>query len=79
MPNGLLECDSSQLHQRLGGPTLIHLPGRLEPALFIAVLMHGNETTGWDALRAVLKKYAPGGGERALPRSAYIFIAKSTI
>ncbi len=74
IPPGLLGLDATQLEEALGGPTLIHLPGRREPALFISVLMHGNETTGWDALRRLLKRYLPGGGSRELPRAASIFI-----
>ncbi|NNL57634.1 MAG: peptidase M14 [Pseudomonadales bacterium] len=77
LPDRLLDCEAHELHGLLGGPTLVYLPGRLQPALFIAVLMHGNETTGWDAIRAVLKKYEPGGGERALPRSVYFFIGNT--
>ncbi len=74
IPPGLLDLDATQLEGVLGGPTLIHLPGRREPTLFVSVLMHGNETTGWDALRQLLKNYLPGGGNRELPRAVSIFI-----
>ncbi len=74
LPSGLLDLDASQLEGRLGGPTLIHLMGRREPALFVSVLMHGNETVGWEAVRGLLRKYAPGGGGRALPRAMSLFI-----
>ncbi len=74
IPSGLLEMEATQLEQILGGPTLIHLSGRREPALYISVLMHGNETAGWDALRQLLMDYLPGGGEKELPRSLSIFI-----
>ena len=36
LPPGLLQVDASQLHERLGGPTLIHLAGRRSPALFVS-------------------------------------------
>ena len=54
MPLSLLDTPASGLHDILGGPTLFHLAGRREPALFVSVLMHGNETSGWDAIRSVL-------------------------
>ncbi len=74
LPDGLLELEATQLEEVLGGPTLIHLSGRREPALFVSVLMHGNETTGWDAVRQLLKGYMPGGVERELPRSLSLFV-----
>ncbi|MGD2117813.1 MAG: M14 family metallopeptidase [Chromatiales bacterium] len=74
LPDGLLAYTADQLQSVLGGPTLIHLPGRIEPPLFVSVLMHGNETVGWDALRQLLPRYAVAGGEQALPRSLSIFI-----
>ena len=58
----------------LDGPTLIHLEGRRTPPLFVSVLMHGNEPTGWDAARAWLRRYRPGGGEEDLPRGVSLFI-----
>ncbi len=74
IPAGLLELDASRLEAVLGGPTLIHLPGRRDPALFVSVLMHGNEPVGWDAVRELLRRYLPGGGEHPLPRSLSVFI-----
>jgi hypothetical protein len=53
-PLSLLETEAAGLHAALGGPTLFHIAGRREPPLFVAVLMHGNETVGWDAIRRVL-------------------------
>ncbi len=74
IPEGLLELESHQLEQVLGGPTLIHLVGRQSPALFVSVLLHGNEPVGWDAARQLLRHYQPGGGERPLPRDLSLFI-----
>ncbi len=74
IPSGLLGLEASQLQQALGGPTLIHLEGRREPALFVSVLMHGNEPVGWDAVRGLLARYWPGGGEKPLPRAMSLFI-----
>ncbi len=70
LPPGLLECEAARLHEILPGPTLIHLAGAHEPALFVSVLLHGNETTGWEAVRELLVRYAG----RRLPRSLSLFI-----
>ncbi len=70
IPQGLLECDAANLHTVLSGPTLIHLQGRHHAPLFVSVLLHGNETTGWDAVRRVLNHYR----NRELPRAISIFI-----
>ncbi|HEB96111.1 MAG TPA: peptidase M14 [Sedimenticola thiotaurini] len=73
IPDGLLDLEATELEARLGGPTLIHLPGRRGPALFVTVLMHGNETTGWAAVRRLLRGYRRDG--RELPRALSLFIS----
>ncbi len=70
LPEGLLERDATRLHEVLPGPTLLHLPGKREDTLFISVLLHGNENTGWDALRTLLLRYR----DKPLPRSLGLFI-----
>lgn len=70
LPQGLLDCEATTLHTVLPGPSLIHLQGERPEPLFISVLLHGNETTGWLALRSVLREYAG----RNLPRSLSLFI-----
>ena len=69
VPSGLLEVDSMQLGSLLPKPTLIHLPGKLTEPLFISVLLHGNEPTGFLAVQQLLKKYL----HRELPRSLALF------
>jgi succinylglutamate desuccinylase len=51
---------------------LIHLQGDLQPALFVSILLHGNETTSWLAMRELLRKYHDQ--DRRLPRSLSLFI-----
>lgn len=68
LPNGLLERAAHELHEILPGPTLLHLRGRRSPALFVSVLLHGDETTGWEAIRTVLKE------QPELPRALSLFI-----
>lgn len=71
LPTGLLDCAATQLHQYLSGPTVIHLPGeRLDP-LVVCVLQHGNETSGWEAIRRLLRhRYS----RDPLPRSLILLI-----
>lgn len=70
LPAGLLERDATRLHEVLSGPTLIHLPGRRKPALFVSVLLHGNEDAGWVAARTILQQYR----NKPLPRALSLFI-----
>ncbi|RKZ37942.1 MAG: peptidase M14 [Gammaproteobacteria bacterium] len=70
LPRGILEAAADRLHEYLDGPTLIHLPGRRSPPLFVSVLLHGNENTGWDAARALLKRH----GDYPLPRALSLFV-----
>jgi succinylglutamate desuccinylase len=55
LPDGLLERPASALHHHFQGPALITLRGRLERPLLVSVLQHGNEITGWEAVRRLLK------------------------
>lgn len=70
IPEGLLHAKASELHQHLTGPTLIRLQGKRKDVLFVSALLHGNETTGWDAVRELLLN----NKEAVLPRSLYLFI-----
>lgn len=69
VPEGLAEISADRLHTLLPGPTLIHLPGRHEAPLFVSVLLHGNETTGLEAVQGLLRKYEG----RSLPRALSLF------
>lgn len=70
LPQGFLECDARDLARILKGPTLIHLSGRNPQPLFVCVLLHGNETTGFQALQQVLQEHHATG----LPRAMSIFV-----
>jgi len=69
-PLDLLEIPISKICNVLKKPTLIHLSGKREPAFFAALLLHGNEHTGFFALQKLLKKYE----NKTLPRSFSFFI-----
>lgn len=70
IPEGLLDLEAARLHEVLRGPTLLHLPGRRPEPLFLSVLLHGNEDTGWLAARALLRTYAT----KELPRALSLLI-----
>jgi succinylglutamate desuccinylase len=74
LPEGLLEVSSKDLHTILPEPTLIHLSGKHTAPLFVSVLLHGNEPTGFMAIQLLLKKYK----DRQLPRSLSLFVGNVT-
>jgi len=74
-PSRLLSCEVKDLHAELKGPALFHLPGAKEPALLVSALLHGNEHTGFLALKEWLRPYAQG--TKPLPRSLWIFIGNT--
>jgi len=74
LPEGLLAASSTTLHTILPQPTLIHLEGKHPDPLFVSVLLHGNEPTGFMAVQLLLKKYQ----NRELPRSLSLFFGNIT-
>ena len=73
LPDSILTATHDMLHDLFPDPTLIHLAGIKGSPLFISVLLHGNEPTGFLAIQALLKKYQ----EMALPRSLSIFLGNT--
>lgn len=67
LPQGLLEAPAHELHQFLPSGSLIRLQGECDPPLFVSVLQHGNEHTGWQALQSLLQETP------RLPRSLLVF------
>ncbi|MDE0062442.1 MAG: succinylglutamate desuccinylase/aspartoacylase family protein [Gammaproteobacteria bacterium] len=61
IPPGLLDAGPEELLGLLGGPALLHLRSgpdaspKRSGALFVSVLLHGNETSGWYAVRELLR------------------------
>lgn len=74
LPAGLLELPATELHTVLDGPTLIHLKGQNPQPLLVSVLQHGNETSGWEAIRRLLKSHYEFD---QLPRSLSILIGNT--
>ena len=56
-PDILLDVPATDLWRHLRGPTLFHISGRQAAPLFVTVLLHGNEDTGWRAMQAVLRRH----------------------
>ncbi|UJS24508.1 M14 family metallopeptidase [Thiothrix winogradskyi] len=70
LPAGFFALRSPRdLHTLMPNPTLLHLQGKREPRVFISVLLHGNEDTGFFAIQQLLQKYQT----QALPRSLSVF------
>ena len=69
LPQEILDVQAGQLVDLFDGPTLLHLPGRQPEPLFVTVLAHGNETTGFYAVQSLLRDYR----NRELPRALSIF------
>ena len=53
IPDSFLTVDYHDIKQILKGPTLIHLQGEKEPALFISIMLHGNEYSGLQIMQEV--------------------------
>jgi len=68
LPDGILDYDANQLHRILNGPTLIHIEGVHKRPVFISILLHGNEHSGWQAVQQLLRN------ADTLPRSISLFI-----
>lgn len=74
LPDELLSAAPTDLARILGGPALIHLAGARRPALFVSVMLHGNETTGFSAIQRIFRQYADASGHIRLPRDLSVFI-----
>ncbi|WP_309497789.1 M14 family metallopeptidase [Sulfurovum sp.] len=73
IPSAFLSISHREIKDLFDSPTLIHLKGEKEPALFISILLHGNEFSGLQIIQEILKKYQTTDGYK-LPRSIWLFI-----
>lgn len=71
LPDGMFNVTSIELEKLIGGPALFYLEGVRKPPLFITVLQHGNEPTGFEAVQQILRKYQA----IELPRAIWLFVA----
>ncbi|MDX1587316.1 MAG: M14 family metallopeptidase [Oleiphilaceae bacterium] len=72
LPEGFLDCPVNRLDTLLEGPTLIRLAGERQPPLFVSVLLHGNEVSGFLALQILLKDLYQRSDR--LPRELWLFV-----
>lgn len=56
LPDAIAELPAASLGDALGGPTLFDLRQGGKPPLFVSTLLHGNETSGWDAVRSLARR-----------------------
>lgn len=70
LPGALARTAARDARALFPESTLVRLKGRREPPLFLSVLVHGNETVGWEALR----RLQAWSAHHPLPRSMLIFI-----
>lgn len=73
LPSSLLTATPKSLHKLFPEPTVFHLSGKHEEPLFVSVLLHGNETTGFLGLQKLLLKYQ----QQELPRSLSFFLGNT--
>ena len=73
IPSAFLSISHREIKDLFDTPTLIHLKGEKHPALFISILLHGNEFSGLQIMQDILKKYQTTEGYK-LPREIWLFV-----
>ncbi len=66
LPRSIADLPATGLLEALGAPTLFDLARPGEPPLFVSVLLHGNEISGWQAVQRLR--------EQIVERSAMLFV-----
>ena len=72
-PKELLNIRAEELYTIFPEPTLLHLQGMRPDTIFISILLHGNESTGFYVIQELLKKYE----NTPLPKSISIFFGNT--
>jgi hypothetical protein len=73
VPSEFLDISHRQIKKVFKTPTLIHLKGDKTPALFVSILLHGNEFSGLEIMQEILEKYKTTNGYK-LPRDLWLFV-----
>lgn len=73
IPDTFLDISSREIKKVFDKPTLIHLDGDKSPALFVSILLHGNEYSGLEIMQEILKKYKTQNAYK-LPRELWLFV-----
>ncbi len=66
LPEGIESLPAEALYKVLAGPTLFEMRGQRDPALFVSVLLHGDEVGGWEAVRRLIKRLRGSPPARSL-------------
>ncbi|MBT8445783.1 MAG: peptidase M14 [Gammaproteobacteria bacterium] len=74
MPDALADTAARQVREVFPEPTLIRLTGDTDEFLFVSILLHGNETVGYDVLRR-LAAWLP---QHRLHRGLIVFVGNVT-
>jgi hypothetical protein len=72
LPYGFTDIAIEKLDELLPGPSLIRIRGERGQPLFVSILLHGNETTGFLALQRLLSGF--GAPHHLLPRPLLLFV-----
>jgi len=72
IPEHLADIPVEKLDSILPGPSLIYIKGKVSPPIFISVLLHGNEITGFLAIQHLIKELSLTS--RPAPRGIILFI-----
>ncbi|NTU53795.1 MAG: succinylglutamate desuccinylase [Chlorobiaceae bacterium] len=72
LPEGFTEVPTEKIGTILPGPSLIHIEGVNTRPLFVSIMLHGNETTGFLALQRLLTAF--GAPHRLLPRAMLLLV-----
>jgi succinylglutamate desuccinylase len=73
LPPEFFTLSASDLHKHFRGPTIVHLPGKRNPPVFISIVLHGNEDVGLKAIQVALNQYS----NQSLPRELILFIGNT--
>jgi len=73
IPDAFLDISYRDIKKVFDKPTLIYLQGDKTPALFVSILLHGNEFSSLEIMQEVLKKYKTEDAYN-LPRSLWLFV-----
>ena len=74
VPEALLDVDVRRIAEVVPEPSLIHVAGQRQPALFVSALLHGDESVGLVAIQQLLRNHAGS----PLPRALSIFLGNVT-
>ena len=69
LPTGFFGIEARDIRRLFPQPTLVRLHGAKAPALFVSILLHGNEYTGLKVMQRLLGRY-----DGLLPRSLWLFV-----